>query len=176
MLTLNEAAQLYVGEDRMDVRKKIVRVLEEEGFLQKVEDYTNQVGFSERTDAVVEPRLSLQWWVSMKPLSGYALTSVADEEIKFYPPKFKNTYRHWMENIKDWCISRQLWWGHRIPAYYAPDGYIQVRSLGHSKKLCREMICLREWNGDKKVTYKDYENAGYYIRKVVVDIVVILKK
>jgi len=124
--TLNESAQLYIGEDRMDVRSKIVRTLEEEGFIEKIEDYTNQVGFSERTDAVVEPRLSLQWWVSMKSISEPALKTVLDDEIKFYPAKFKSTYRHWMENIKDWCISRQLWWGHRIPAWYDNEGNFAV--------------------------------------------------
>jgi valyl-tRNA synthetase len=126
--TLNSAAEIYVGLDRFEARKKIAVQLEEEGYLQKTEEYTSEVGYSERTDAVVEPRLSLQWWVSMKELSGPALTSVMDEEINFHPAKFKNLYRHWMENIKDWCISRQLWWGHRIPAYYAPDGSFAVAS------------------------------------------------
>jgi valyl-tRNA synthetase len=124
--TLNEAAQLYIGEDRMDVRNKIAKALEENGFLEKTEDYTNQVGFSERTDAVVEPRLSLQWWVSMKSLSQPTLNVVVEDAVKFYPPKFKNTYKHWMENIRDWCISRQLWWGHRIPAWYDKDGNVEV--------------------------------------------------
>lgn len=123
---LNETAQLYVGEDRFEARKKIAKELEEKGFLVKTEDYTNQLGFSERTDAVVEPRLSMQWWVSMKRLSEPALKAVMEEEVKFYPAKFKNLYRHWMENIRDWCISRQLWWGHRIPAWYAPDGSFKV--------------------------------------------------
>ncbi len=123
---LNEAAQLHVGEDRFEARKNIVKDLEEKGYLLKTEDYTNQLGFSERTDAVVEPRLSLQWWVSMKKISEPALEAVMNEDIKFYPAKFKNLYRHWMENIRDWCISRQLWWGHRIPAWYAPDGSFQV--------------------------------------------------
>jgi valyl-tRNA synthetase len=123
---LNEAAQLHVGEDRFEARKNIAKDLEEKGHLIKTEDYTNQLGFSERTDAVVEPRLSLQWWVSMKRLSEPALQAVMNEDIKFYPGKFKNLYRHWMENIRDWCISRQLWWGHRIPAWYAPDGTYQV--------------------------------------------------
>lgn len=123
---LNEAAQLHVGEDRFEARKNIAKDLEEKGHLIKTEDYTNQLGFSERTDAVVEPRLSLQWWVSMKKLSEPALQAVMSEDIKFYPGKFKNLYRHWMENIRDWCISRQLWWGHRIPAWYAPDGSYQV--------------------------------------------------
>ncbi len=124
--TLSDAAQLFVGEDRMDVRKKIIPQLEAAGHLVKIEEYTNQVGFSERTDAVVEPRLSLQWWVSMQKMAAPALASVMEEEINFHPAKFKNLYRHWMENIKDWCISRQLWWGHRIPAYYAPDGSFAV--------------------------------------------------
>lgn len=123
---LNEAAQLHVGEDRFEARKNIAKELEEQGYLIKTEDYTNQLGFSERTDAVVEPRLSLQWWVSMKQISGPALEAVMNDDIKFYPAKFKNLYRHWMENIRDWCISRQLWWGHRIPAWYAPDGSYQV--------------------------------------------------
>ncbi len=124
--TLSDAAQLFIGEDRMDVRKKIIPQLEAAGHLVKIEEYTNQVGFSERTDAVVEPRLSLQWWVSMQKIAEPALASVMEEEINFHPAKFKNLYRHWMENIKDWCISRQLWWGHRIPAYYAPDGSFAV--------------------------------------------------
>jgi len=124
--TLNAAAQIYIGEDRFEARKKIAKELEEKGFLLKTEDYTSEVGYSERTDAVVEPRLSLQWWVDMKKISGPALSAVADDEIKFYPAKFKNLYRHWMENIKDWCISRQLWWGHRIPAWYDNDGRFVV--------------------------------------------------
>jgi len=120
--TLSEEAQLYVGEDRFEARKKIAKELEEKGFISKIEDYVNQLGFSERTDAVIEPRLSLQWWVKMKPLSEPALKAVMEEEIKFYPAKFKNLYRHWMENIRDWCISRQLWWGQRIPAWYDENG------------------------------------------------------
>jgi len=124
--TMSEAAQLYIGEDRFEVRKKIVPELEANGHIVKIEDYTNQVGFSERTDAVVEPRLSLQWWVDMKRISEPALKAVVDGDIQFHPAKFKNLYRHWMENIKDWCISRQLWWGHRIPAWYAPDGTYAV--------------------------------------------------
>ena len=124
--TMSEAAQFFIGEDRLDVRKKMEAVLSEAGLLEKVEAYTNQVGFSERTDAMVEPRLSLQWWVSMKEIATPALESVMEEAIQFHPAKFKNLYRHWMENIKDWCISRQLWWGHRIPAWYAPDGSVAV--------------------------------------------------
>ncbi len=124
--TMSEAAQLYIGEDRFEVRKKIIPALEAKGHIVKIEEYTNQVGFSERTDVVVEPRLSLQWWVSMKNLATPALDSVLNDDIHFHPAKFKNLYRHWMENIKDWCISRQLWWGHRIPAWYAPDGTYAV--------------------------------------------------
>jgi valyl-tRNA synthetase len=124
--TMSEDAQLFIGEDRLEVRKKILPQLEAAKHLVKTEDYTNQVGFSERTDAMVEPRLSLQWWVSMKTIAQPALDAVMDGEINFHPAKFRNLYRHWMENIKDWCISRQLWWGHRIPAWYAPDGSFVV--------------------------------------------------
>ena len=124
--TMSEAAGMFIGIDRLEVRKLIVPELEASGNLVKIEDYNNQVGYSERTDAMVEPRLSLQWWVSMKKISGPALDAVMKDDIHFHPAKFKNLYRHWMENIKDWCISRQLWWGHRIPAYYAPDGSYAV--------------------------------------------------
>jgi len=116
--TLSEAAQLYVGEDRFVVRKKIVKDLKAAGHLVQIEDYTNQVGHSERTDAIIEPRLSLQWWVKMGDFSKPAYEAVMDDTVQLIPPKFKNTYRHWMENIKDWCISRQLWWGQQIPAYF----------------------------------------------------------
>jgi valyl-tRNA synthetase len=124
--TLGAAAQIFIGEDRFAARKKIVMELEANGYLEKTEDYTSEVGYSERTDTVVEPRLSLQWWVSMKKLSEPALKAVMNDDIKFHPVKFKNTYRHWMENIKDWCISRQLWWGHRIPAWYDEEGRFVV--------------------------------------------------
>ena len=124
--TLNEAAEILIGMDRFEARKKIVSLLEAEHYIEKIEDYTSEVGYSERTDTVVEPRLSLQWWVSMKDISSPAIKAVMDEEINFYPPKFRNTYRHWMENIKDWCISRQLWWGHRIPAWYDDKGNVFV--------------------------------------------------
>ncbi|MET0634704.1 MAG: valine--tRNA ligase [Chitinophagaceae bacterium] len=124
--TLNEVGGLYVGMDRLDARKKIVRDLEEQGYLLRMEDYASEVGYSERTDAVVEPRLSMQWWIDMKKISDPALRAVLDEEVKFYPPKFRNLYRHWMENIKDWCISRQLWWGQRIPAWYDENGNFVV--------------------------------------------------
>ncbi len=124
--TLNESAQIYVGEDRFAARKKIVAELEEKGYIVKTEDYSSEVGYSERTDVVVEPRLSLQWWVDMKKISGPALKAVMEDDIKFYPSKFRNLYRNWMENIKDWCISRQLWWGHRIPAWYDEAGNVYV--------------------------------------------------
>ena len=124
--TISEAAQIYVGMERFEVRKKIAIELEEKGILLKTEEYTSEVGYSERTDVVVEPRLSLQWWLSMKDISSPALKAVMEEEIKFYPSKFKNVYRHWMENIKDWCISRQLWWGHRIPAWFDINGKFVV--------------------------------------------------
>ena len=123
---LSEDAQIHIGEDRFEARKKIAQELEQKGQLVKTEDYTNQLGFSERTDAVVEPRLSLQWWVSMQKLAEPALKAVMEDEIKFYPAKFRNMYRAWMENIRDWCISRQLWWGHRVPAWYAPGGSFEV--------------------------------------------------
>ena len=120
--TMSADAQIYIGQDRFAVRKQIAIELEEKGFLIKTEEYTSEVGYSERTDVVVEPRLSLQWWLSMPKMADPALKVVMEDEIKFYPPKFRNLYRHWMENIKDWCISRQLWWGHRIPAWYDNEG------------------------------------------------------
>ncbi len=125
---LNEKAQILVGEDRFVAREKIVRMLQEAGNMEKVEDYTSPVGYSERTNAVIEPRLSAQWFLKMGELAPRALASVEDGFIKFIPDKYRNTYRHWMENARDWCISRQLWWGQRIPAYYLPDGQIVVES------------------------------------------------
>ncbi|HRP90581.1 MAG TPA: valine--tRNA ligase [Edaphocola sp.] len=124
--TMSEAAQIHIGEDRFAVRKAIIKELEEAGNLLKVEDYTNQVGVSERTGAVIEPKLSMQWWCDMEEMAEPALRAVMGEDIDFFPPKFKNLYRHWMTNIKDWCISRQLWWGQQIPAWYDKKGNIYV--------------------------------------------------
>ena len=119
--TLSEQAGLYVGQDRMDVRKQIAIDLEAAQLMEKIEDYDNKVGFSERTNVPIEPKLSTQWFLKMQHFANIALAPVMDDDIEFYPKKYKNTYRHWLENIKDWCISRQLWWGHRIPAYYFKD-------------------------------------------------------
>ncbi len=119
--TISEAAGLYVGQDRMDVRKQIAKDLEAASLMEKVEDYDNKVGYSERTNVPIEPKLSTQWFLKMQHFADIALAPVMDDDIEFYPKKYKNTYRHWLENIKDWCISRQLWWGHRIPAYYFKD-------------------------------------------------------
>ncbi len=119
--TISEAAGIYIGQDRMDVRKQISKDLEAAGLMEKVEDYDNKVGYSERTHVPIEPKLSTQWFLKMQHFADIALSPVMDDDIEFYPKKYKNTYRHWLENIKDWCISRQLWWGHRIPAYYFKD-------------------------------------------------------
>jgi len=120
--TISDAGELYVGQDRFDVREQIMKDLDVAGLLEKVESYENKVGYSERTHVAIEPKLSMQWFLKMENLAKPALDAVMNDDIRFYPTKFKNTYRHWMENVKDWCISRQLWWGHRIPAYFLPEG------------------------------------------------------
>lgn len=137
--TLNEKAQLYIGRDRFEVRDTIVADLESAGNLVKVEDYVNKVGYSERTDAVIEPKLSMQWFLKMGNLAKPALNHVMNDDIQFHPAKFKNVYRHWMENIKDWCVSRQLWWGQRIPAYYLPDGgYVVAETAEEAVEKARK--------------------------------------
>ena len=137
--TLNEYGGRYAGMDRFAVREQIEKDLAEAGLLEKVEDYTNKVGHSERTDAVIEPKLSMQWFLKMTELAQPALKAVMDDDIKLHPAKFKNTYRHWMENVKDWCVSRQLWWGHRIPAYYLPSGsYVVASTKEEALKLAQE--------------------------------------
>lgn len=137
--TLSEAAGLYVGLDRFEVRKRIEADLAAAGLLEKVEAYTNKVGHSERTNAVIEPKLSMQWFLKMDKISKPALEAVMNDDVKFHPAKFKNVYRHWMENVKDWCISRQLWWGHRIPAYFLPKGgYVVAETPEEALALARE--------------------------------------
>ena len=137
--TLSEAAGLYVGMDRFDVRKQIEEDLQNAGLLEKVEAYTNKVGCSERTGVPIEPKLSMQWFLKMQHFADMALPPVMNDELKFYPAKYKNTYKNWLENIKDWCISRQLWWGHRIPAYYLPEGgYVVAETPQQALDLARE--------------------------------------
>ena len=137
--TLSEAAGLYVGMDRFDVRAQIEKDLDAAGLLEKVEAYTNKVGFSERTNVAIEPKLSMQWFLKMQQFADMALPPVMNDELKFYPAKYKNTYRNWLENIKDWCISRQLWWGHRIPAYYLPKGgFVVAETPEQALELAKE--------------------------------------
>ena len=137
--TLSEAAGMYVGQDRFDVRRQIAIDLAEAGLMEKVEDYDNKIGCSERTGVPIEPKLSMQWFLKMQHFADLALPPVMNDEIKFYPAKYKNTYRHWLENIKDWCISRQLWWGHRIPAYYLPQGgFVVAETIEEAVALARE--------------------------------------
>ena len=137
--TLSEAAGLYVGMDRFDVRAQIEKDLDAAGLLEKVEAYTNKVGFSERTNVAIEPKLSMQWFLKMQHFADMALPPVMNDELKFYPAKYKNTYRNWLENIKDWCISRHLWWGHRIPAYYLPKGgFVVAETPEQALELAKE--------------------------------------
>ncbi len=148
--TLSEAAGMYVGMTREDVRKQIVIDLKEAGLLEKIEDYNNKVGYSERTNVPIEPKLSMQWFLKMEHLADIALKPVVDGDIKFYPSKYINLYRHWLENIKDWCISRQLWWGHQIPAYYLPEGGFVV---AETKEEALHLAI--EKSGNKNLTLND---------------------
>ena len=139
--TLSEAAGLYIGMDRFDVREQIEKDLAAAGLLEKVEAYTNKVGFSERTNVPIEPKLSMQWFLKMQHFADMALPPVMNDELKFYPAKYKNTYKNWLENIKDWCISRQLWWGHRIPAYFLPEGgYVVAATPEEALALAKEKM------------------------------------
>lgn len=149
--TLNEKAQLFVGKDRFVAKKEIIIELEKSGNLVKIEDYTNKIGYSERTNAVIEPKLSMQWFMKMEEISKPALESVMSDDVKFHPAKFKNTYKHWMENIQDWCISRQLWWGHRIPAYFigSTNDYVVAKTDEEALKLAIEKT------GNSKLTMSD---------------------
>ena len=183
--TLSEAAGLYVGMDRFDVRRQIEKDLEEAGLLEKVEAYTNKVGFSERTNVPIEPKLSMQWFLKMQHFADMALPPVMNDELKFYPPKYKNTYKNWLENIKDWCISRQQWWGHRIPAYFLPEGGYVVaetpeQALELAKAKCGKDLtladlrqdedCLDTWFSSwlwpislfRGITHPDNEEINYY--------------
>ncbi len=185
--TISEAAGMYVGQDRMDVRKQIAIDLEAAGLMEKVEDYNNKVGFSERTNVPIEPKLSTQWFLKMQHFADIALAPVMNDDIEFYPKKYKNTYRHWLENIKDWCISRQLWWGHRIPAYYFDNNGKQdfvvaetaeeALKLAQAKKadvkteeLEQESDCLDTWFSSwlwpislfDGIEHPDNEEINYY--------------
>ena len=152
--TISDAAGLYVGMDRFEVRKQIEDDLKAADLLEKVEDYVNKVGFSERTNVPIEPKLSMQWFLKMEHLAKPALEAVMNDDIKFYPAKYKNTYRHWMENIKDWCISRQLWWGHRIPAYYLPKGGFVVA------ETAEEALTLARAKADYPIEASDLRQDG----------------
>ena len=148
--TISENGQLYIGKDRFDVRKEIIPDLEKAGNLVKIEDYVNKVGFSERTDSVIEPKLSMQWFLKMEDLAKPALDTVMSDEVSLVPAKFKNTYRHWMENVRDWNISRQLWWGQRIPAYFLPNGEVVIAENGEDAlKLAHKKM------GDNKLQIED---------------------
>ena len=153
--TLSEAAGLYIGMDRFEVRKQIETDLASANLLEKTEAYTNKVGFSERTNVAIEPKLSMQWFLKMEELAKPALEAVMKDDIKFYPAKYKNTYKHWMENIKDWCISRQLWWGHRIPAYFLPGGdYVVAETPEKALELAKEK------SGNQTLTRDDLRQDG----------------
>ena len=185
--TISEAAGMYVGQDRMDVRKQIALDLQNAGLMEKIEDYNNKVGFSERTNVPIEPKLSTQWFLKMQHFADIALPPVMDDDIEFYPKKYKNTYRHWLENIKDWCISRQLWWGHRIPAYYFDNNgkqdYVVAETAEEALKLAQaknanikaedleqESDCLDTWFSSwlwpislfDGIEHPDNEEINYY--------------
>ena len=185
--TISEAAGMYVGQDRMDVRKQIAIDLQNAGLMEKIEDYNNKVGFSERTNVPIEPKLSTQWFLKMQRFADIALPPVMDDDIEFYPKKYKNTYRHWLENIKDWCISRQLWWGHRIPAYYFDNNgkqdYVVAETAEEALKLAQaknanikaedleqESDCLDTWFSSwlwpislfDGIEHPDNEEINYY--------------
>ena len=148
--TMNESAQLYIGDDRFKARKLIIKDLEEAGHIVKIEDYINKIGYSERTDAAIEPKLSMQWFLKMENLAKPALENVMNDNIQFHPAKFKNTHKHWMENVKDWCVSRQLWWGQRIPAYYLPEsGYVVANTADEAVELAKEK------SGNQNLTLND---------------------
>ena len=153
--TLSEAAGLYVGMDRFDVREQIEKDLAEAGLLEKVEAYTNKVGFSERTNVAIEPKLSMQWFLKMQHFADMALPPVMNDELKFYPAKYKNTYINWLENIKDWCISRQLWWGHRIPAYFLPEGGFVVAETPE-----KALELAKQKTGNNSLTVADLRQDG----------------
>ena len=153
--TINDKAGLYAGEDRFEVRRRIEGDLDAAGLLEKTEAYTNNVGYSERTGVAIEPKLSMQWFLSMKELAGPATRAVLDDVIRFVPEKYKNTYRHWMENIKDWCISRQLWWGQRIPAWYLPKGGFVVAPT-EEEALAK----AREATGDDALQLSDLDRKS----------------
>lgn len=148
--TISEAAGMYVGQERFAVRRQIAVDLQQAGLMEKIEDYDNKIGCSERTGVPIEPKLSMQWFLKMQHFADLALPPVMNDEIKFYPTKYKNTYRHWLENIKDWCISRQLWWGHRIPAYYLPEGgYVVAETIEEAVTMAQEK------SGNKELTAAD---------------------
>jgi valyl-tRNA synthetase len=148
--TLSEAAELFVGEDRFDVRKNIIPVLEEAGNIVKIEDYNNKVGYSERTHVAIEPKLSAQWYLKMDEISKPALENVMNDTVQFHPPKFKNVFRHWMENVKDWCVSRQLYWGHQIPVYYLEDNTFVVAETKE-----KALAMAKEKTGNANLTVED---------------------
>ncbi len=173
--TLSEAAQLYVGMDRFDCRKQISKDMVDAGLMEKIEDYDNKIGCSERTGVPIEPRLSMQWFLKMEHLAEIALGPVMNDDIKFYPAKYKNTYRHWLENIKDWCISRQLWWGHRIPAYYitpsplstSPEGEAFPRGafvVAENEEKAYEMA-IEQYPVLKKLSPSGESERGFTLRQ-----------